>query len=82
MGLLMSWLLETDLARALAADIRLFVAVGVLGGFTTFSSFSADVAVLWERGATLASAAYVLASVALSVAAVFVGLHLGRRLFG
>lgn len=82
MGLLMAWLLESDLAPPLAADVRLFVAVGVLGGFTTFSSFSANVAVLWERGAPLASAAYVLTSVTLSIAAVFVGLHLGRRLFG
>ena len=31
-------------------DLRLFVAVGIMGGFTTFSSFSLDVAVLWERG--------------------------------
>lgn len=82
MGLLIALLLETDLKPALATDIRLFTAVGVLGGFTTFSSFSADVAALWEREAHLACALYVLGSVALSIAAVFVGLYLVRRLAG
>jgi hypothetical protein len=42
MGMLMAWLLDENVASTLAADVRPFVAVGVLGGFTTFSSFSAD----------------------------------------
>ena len=82
MGLLVGWLLHSDLAPALAADVRLFLAVGVLGGFTTFSSFSADVAALWERGAPFACATYVLASVVLSIAAMFAGLYLVRRVAG
>ena len=56
--------------------------VGVLGGFTTFSSFSADVAALWERGAHGACALCVLVSVVLSITAVFLGLFLFRRLAG
>ena len=82
MGLLIAVLLKLDPQPALAADVRLFVAVGILGGFTTFSSFSADVAALWEREAHLACALYVLGSVALSIAAVFLGLYLVRRLAG
>src|SRR5690348_3380000 len=34
-----------------SSELRLFVATGILGGFTTFSAFSLDFAVLWERGA-------------------------------
>ena len=82
MGLLIAVLLKVDPGPALSADIRLFVAVGMLGGFTTFSSFSADIVALWERQAHLACASYVLGSVALSIVAVFVGLYLGRRFVG
>jgi fluoride exporter len=59
-------------------ELRLFVATGVLGGFTTFSAFSLDFAVLWERGAMLPAAGYVFASVIGSLAAVFLGLSLAR----
>jgi len=82
MGLVIGALVKFDPPEAIATDVRLFVAVGVLGGFTTFSSFSADVAALWEREAHGAMALYVLASVALSIAAVFLGLYLVRRLAG
>lgn len=58
----------------LSAEARAFLAVGVLGALTTFSSFSLDVAVLWERGALWPTAIYVAASVALSILALFVGL--------
>ena len=57
---------------------RLFLTTGVLGGFTTFSSFSLDVAVLYERGAFGMTAAYVLLSLVLSVAGLFAGLALVR----
>jgi CrcB protein len=80
MGLLVATMLRIDPARALATDVRLFLAVGMLGGFTTFSSFSADVAALWERGTHGETALYVLGSVALSIGAVFAGLFLVRRL--
>jgi len=58
--------------------LRLFVATGILGGFTTFSAFSLDFAVLWERGATLPAMGYVLASVLGSLFAIFLGLWLAR----
>lgn len=59
---------------------RLFLTTGILGGFTTFSSFSLDVATLYERGEIAMTAVYVIASVALSLAAVFGGLALVRSL--
>ncbi len=63
-----------------SAELRLFVATGILGGFTTFSAFSLDVAVLYARGATTQAALYVAASLAVSVAALFVGMWLGKSL--
>lgn len=63
-----------------APELRALLAVGLLGGFTTFSTFSLDVAVLAERGDTAAAIAYMVVSVATSVAALFGGLHLVRAL--
>jgi len=70
------------LARGTDASngLRLFVATGILGGFTTFSAFSLDFAVLWERGASGAALAYAIASLILTIAAVFAGLALARSL--
>ena len=59
---------------------RVLVGVGVLGGFTTFSAFSLDVALMIERRAYGQAAAYSLGSVVLSVLALFAGLFLMRRL--
>ena len=63
-----------------APELRLFIATGVLGGFTTFSAFSLETALLWERGAQLAAGAYVIASVVGAIAALFAGLALARSL--
>jgi fluoride exporter len=60
--------------------LRAFLAVGVLGGFTTFSSFSLDTMVLAERGEYGAAALYVFLSVALSLAAIFIGMSATRSL--
>jgi CrcB protein len=57
----------------------LFLTTGILGGFTTFSAFSLDVAVLFERGRLDATAAYILGSVAFSVGGLFLALALVRR---
>ncbi len=54
-------------------NLRLFIATGVLGGFTTFSAFSLDVLRLVQGGGNGIAAAYVLVTVLLSIAAVFVG---------
>jgi fluoride exporter len=60
---------------------RVLLAVGVLGGFTTFSAFSLDVALMIERRAYGQAAVYSLASVVLSVVALFAGMMLMRRIF-
>ena len=50
-----------------SAHLRLFVATGLLGGFTTFSSFSLDSLALWERGQPFAAIGYVASSLILSL---------------
>jgi CrcB protein len=69
MGLLAGWFAhKTDPGL----EWRLFLTTGVLGGFTTFSAFSLDTVLLWERGQFWHAAFYVLVSVFLSILA-FVG---------
>ena len=58
---------------------RLFLTTGILGGYTTFSTFSLDVAVLYERGELGLAFLYVLVSVLVSIAALFGGLILIRH---
>ena len=60
---------------------RVLVAVGMLGGFTTFSSFSLEVALMIERREYGQAGLYGLLSVVLAVSALFVGLLSARRLF-
>lgn len=60
--------------------LRVFVATGILGGFTTFSAFSLDFAFLYERGQVGMAAGYVLVSVITSIIALFAGLWLVRAL--
>ena len=79
MGLIAGWFaFRTD--AGLTQHTRLFLTTGILGGFTTFSAFSLDAALLWERGAAGTAAIYVAGSVALSIAAVFAGLWLIRTI--
>src|SRR5215467_2874412 len=59
---------------------QLFLTTGVLGGYTTFSTFSLDVALLYERGQVGLAALYVLLSVVLSIGGLFAGLALVRNL--
>ena len=58
---------------------RLFLMTGILGGYTTFSAFSLDTALLYERGEVALAALYVVGSVALSIAGLFAGLALVRH---
>jgi CrcB protein len=76
MGLFIGLLARTT--PAWQADARLFFAVGVLGGFTTLSSFSLDTVFLVERGEIGQAALYVAGSVAISIAALFAGLLIMR----
>ncbi|MCC6981808.1 MAG: fluoride efflux transporter CrcB [Bauldia sp.] len=59
---------------------RLLVTTGFLGGYTTFSAFSLDVAVLWERGEVAPAIFYAAGSVIISILALFAGLALVRSL--
>lgn len=59
---------------------RLFLTTGILGGYTTFSAFSLDTALLYERGELGLAMAYVAGSVALSIAGLFAGLWIVRSL--
>jgi CrcB protein len=59
---------------------RLFLMTGILGGYTTFSAFSLDAGLLYERGALGLAAFYVLGSVGFSIAGLFAGLALIRYL--
>ena len=59
---------------------RLFLMTGILGGYTTFSAFSLDAALLYERGETALALLYVLGSVVLSIGGLFAGLALVRQL--
>jgi fluoride exporter len=59
---------------------RLFLMTGILGGYTTFSAFSLDTAILYERGEIGLAALYVIGSVVLSIAGLFAGLALVRHL--
>lgn len=60
------------------AQARLFLAVGLFGGFTTFSAFSLDAVTLMERGQLGSAFGYALVSVVLSIVALFVGLLVMR----
>ena len=61
-----------------SAELRLFMVVGFLGAFTTFSAFSMDTVVLYERGRLDLCALYVSASIVLSVGALFLGMIASR----
>ena len=77
MGLLAGWSASRSEGGQL---IRLFLATGILGGFTTFSAFSLDVALLWQRGQTGAAVVYALGSVTVAIIGVFAGLAIMRVL--
>jgi fluoride exporter len=71
MGVLAAWVLRGDNS---AESLRLFVGVGVLGGFTTFSAFSLEMAQMVERGQVAMAAVYAVVSVLLALGALFAGM--------
>lgn len=76
MGLLVGWVAKMPADN----ELRLFLAVGVLGGFTTFSAFSLDMVAMIERGALAMAMGYALLSVIGAAAALFGGLAITRGL--
>ena len=76
MGLFTGWFA----LRGGGQPLRLFIATGVLGGFTTFSSYSLEAVLLLERGQAGAAAVYIVGSVALGLAGLFAGLLLMRAI--
>lgn len=77
MGLVFVWLTERDLLRL----APLFMP-GLLGGFTTFSAFSLDAWLLWDRGAEGLAIAYAAGSVLASVTALVAGIGIMRWVLG
>ncbi|MET0868912.1 MAG: fluoride efflux transporter CrcB [Pseudorhodoplanes sp.] len=76
MGLIAGWFaLKSGAPQAW----RLFLTTGILGGYTTFSAFSLDAGLLYERGELGQAAFYVAGSVILSIAGLFAGLWLVRH---
>jgi CrcB protein len=78
MGLLISLM---ALAWSTSQEMRVFLATGILGGFTTFSAFSLDFVTLYERKEYGLAFGYAGGSVVLSLLAVFAGLYLARTVF-
>ena len=79
MGVLAGWL---ALKVSGGENLRLFLGVGLLGGFTTFSAFSLDAIMMYEKKAYGALLSYVGGSVILSIGALMIGLILARKIFG
>jgi CrcB protein len=81
MGALAAWL-AFRAGEGWSQPLRLFLATGILGGFTTFSAFSLDAVLIWERGEAGLAAAYAAASVVLSISGLVAGLALMRTVAG
>ena len=77
---LIGLLLALPMRMMLSDDARVFLVVGVLGGFTTFSSFSADTLQLWRDAGAARAGLNVLLNVAVCLLAVYAGDLLGRTL--
>jgi len=79
MGLLVAWF-AFRAGAGWTQHTRLFLTTGVLGGFTTFSTFSLDTALLWERDAYAVALGYVAVSIVCGILGLFGGLALVRAL--
>lgn len=81
-GLLMGMIVEAGaLKLSLSPEMRAFLTTGILGGYTTFSTFSLDSALLLQKGEYALAAFYVIGSVVLSIAALFAGLWMVRSFY-
>ena len=78
-GFLMGVVIElAALKVGMPAQARLFIATGILGGYTTFSTFSLEAGLLHSRGDTAFAVGYAMASVLLGVGGFFLGMHAVR----
>ena len=81
-GFVMGLIVEASALKFnLSPDLRAFLTVGILGGYTTFSTFSLDSALLLQRGEYLQAAGYAVGSVVLSILALFAGLWAVRLIY-
>lgn len=78
MGALVGWLARGSLAGTSAESMRLLIGVGLLGGFTTFSTFSAELVTLMHRGQALLAFGYGAASLIAGMAAMIMGLVIAQ----
>lgn len=79
MGLLVGWLARHGTDKGIGAEgWRLLLGIGLLGGFTTFSSFSLELVLLWERGTIALALLYAFLSLAAGVAGLLLGLAIMR----
>ena len=79
MGLIAGWF---AMKGGAAGQLRLFLATGIVGGFTTFSAFSLEIVLLWERNEPLLAALYVGGSLAGGIAALMLGMWIMRTTLG
>jgi len=81
-GLIMGLIVEASALKLnLSPELRAFLTTGILGGYTTFSTFSLDSALLLQKGQYGLAAFYVIGSVALSILALFAGLWIIRTIY-
>ena len=83
MGVLVGWLAfkGSQHVSELNENIRLFLGVGILGGFTTFSAFSLEAILMIEKKSYGLAAGYITSSVVFSLLALFIGLAIARKVF-
>lgn len=80
MGALVGWLARGTTSDQAAESLRLLIGVGLLGGFTTFSAFSAELVTMLHRGQTGMAAGYAAASLVAGMAAMIAGLIAAQSL--
>jgi fluoride exporter len=81
-GFVMGLIVEASALKLnLSPELRTFLTVGILGGYTTFSTFSLDSVLLLQKGLYAQAAAYVIGSVGLSITALFAGLWIVRTVY-